>query len=439
MNKKRIWIIFLLVWSILIQAINTLLECLSLCGNQKAKEWTQPRKNYKKIFKSLQEISFSGRPIVLGLASSAGEYEQLLPVLERIRAKGWLPVIIFFSASGMRYAKARNEEIIWFPTPVDSYFNVKKFFNCLAPKLVIVARHELWPNFIYHASKGSRLVLIDGSVSQGMQKDFLGIRKKILSLFHSIHTVNREDYHWFKTSCDPEVKIYESGDTKYDRAFERFQKTKTTRDTLVKNWHNQYGNHKCLVLGSAWPEDVELALQALAMTRQPDLRLVVVPHQTHPHMIAKMQEIIQARGSESCLYSDQTKNKGVIVVDQMGMLFDLYDIAAWVWVGGALHHQVHNVLEPAVRGLPLAFGPRFLNSHEAKDLIAQGLVLSTDRAEELAHWIDSTAPAEHVKLLDYMRNKIGASEQIIFHTKVDQLKNEIKYDRTKNHHQFNTM
>jgi 3-deoxy-D-manno-octulosonic-acid transferase len=108
---------------------------------------------------------------------------------------------------------------------------------------------------------------------------------------------------------------------------------------------------------------------------------------------------------------EQTDSRAVIV-DQLGVLFDLYDIASWVWVGGAVHHQVHNVLEPTIRGLPTAFGEKYLNSQEARELVAENLVLASSDPIQFANWLATKLPKVDHPLENYFRQKLGASDYI---------------------------
>jgi len=439
-SKNYFLILFLLTWSGIIRLIYLLLRVLSFLGNRRAREWTEPRKSYKKILTSLKKIRTTERPIVLAMTSSAGEYEQILPVLERLRSKGWMPVIIFLSSSGLRYAEARHEEIPWFPSPLDSFFLVKKFFNLLRPNLVLVARQELWPNFLYRARQEVRLALLDASAGERIGKTSKWTKKFLLSFFHEIHCVSKEDMQWFKDQFQLDLPFYNSGDTKYDRVIERLENSTQQRQKLLEHWKNKFGNKNVFLLGSAWPADLDLVLKSLPSLEMPDLQIVVVPHQPTKEIISIMEQTLELHGRKISFYSSETiTNDSVIIVDSMGILFELYEIASWVWVGGAVHHQVHNVLEPAVRGLPISHGLRYQNSHEAINLVNQALSLATDTPAELANWIQSTAPKFNPKLYRYMRSQAGASDRILQNLNVDQLNLEIKYAQRKDHHYVKLM
>jgi 3-deoxy-D-manno-octulosonic-acid transferase len=132
----------------------------------------------------------------------------------------------------------------------------------------------------------------------------------------------------------------------------------------------------------------------------------------------------RARQLQACRFSDWQQNKlmepvnqnWVIIVDGMGLLAEIYCCGNIAFVGGALHHQVHNVLEPSVRGLYVAFGPRFYNSQEARLLISEKLVKSFDNEQGLTAWWKQLILDEanlNQDLLKRVHSLGGASNKII--------------------------
>ncbi len=399
-----------------------LLWVMSKMGSKKALNWLSPRQDQEATKRVLTEVKSLGRPIVLAFASSAGEYEQILPVIHQLRSEGWSALVCFFSPSGIKFAKARKDEIPFVPSPLDTVWHVRSFFETLKPDIVLVSKQELWPCFLSAASKESSLFLVDASVSERMLKRsaLFPFSKYIsmYSLFHGVFCVSKEDYDWFiKFGLSPK-KLEVTGDTKFDRVHERLQSSKEKRTSICEDWKRCFGDHQTIIVGSAWPEDVSLVMGALKLLKQ-EISVVLVPHDISPEMGQKLAKMVESFGYNCQLYSKRhleplpSKNgKAVVIVDQLGRLFEMYDLASWAWVGGALHHQVHNVLEPAIRGTPTAFGLRYTNSQEARDLIKEGVAFATDEANHLAHWIATTPPKLDENLLKTMQNKIGASERI---------------------------
>ena len=430
--NSRAWKTITLATSCLVILGWLLLWILSKLGAKKARAWLLPRSDPKATEKTLTLIRSLGRPVVLAFASSAGEYEQILPPLENLRSEGWSALVCFFSPSGIKFAKARKDEIPFVASPLDTLWHVHRFFDALQPQIVLVARQELWPCFLKVASERSSLYLVDAAVSSSKKRNgtltSITNQLSMYHLFHHIFCVSKKDYDWFRNLGIPPEKLQITGDTKFDRAYQRLGKYEEKRSSITEDWLACYGDRHTLVVGSAWPEDLMLVLKAI-QTLDLDIQVALVPHDPSPRMCLEMIEISKEFGFETTMYSKrQTKNskeirldnvkldsktpRQIILVDQLGLLFEFYDVASWTWVGGALHHQVHNVLEPGIRGTPTAFGLNYHNSGEARDLVAEKLVLATDQPRELAEWIKRTPPKLDKCLLEAMQRKMGASEKI---------------------------
>ena len=78
----------------------------------------------------------------------------------------------------------------------------------------------------------------------------------------------------------------------------------------------------------------------------------------------------------------------ILVIDQIGFLSSVYRYASMAYIGGGFGAGIHNTLEAATFGLPLAFGPRYEAFKEAKELIAAGGAKSISTADELIQWFD---------------------------------------------------
>ena len=414
------WTILTFIMSFFTLATLLALKVFSLFGLEKAKNWLVPRKNIQKNLKSLERIHHLQRPVVLAYASSAGEYEQILPVLHRLMAEGWAPVITFFSPSGMKYATVRAEEIPWIPTPLDTIWHVKAFFDAIQPKLVLISKQELWPCFLWEASRRAKLILIDAAAP--ISKQAFSLLKNWLNcsfyrLFHGIYCVSESDYAWFKQCLGNSQRIHLAGDTKYDRAVERLILSKVQREKCRLSWLDRFGNQDVMLIGSAWPHDLKFVLEAFKhLEKKPSL--VIVPHEPSSIICNQMMDLLTNYGIKFSLFSksEQTESEAVIV-DQLGVLFDLYDIASWVWVGGAVTYQVHNVLEPTMRSIPTAFGKKYQNSQEARELVAKDLVFTSSDPIKLAAWLKTKPPKVDCLLDDHFRQKLGASDLILKYLK----------------------
>ena len=80
---------------------------------------------------------------------------------------------------------------------------------------------------------------------------------------------------------------------------------------------------------------------------------------------------------------DATRAPRIFVIDTVGMLAEAYRHAHAAFVGGAFSTGVHSVIEPAIAGIPVVFGPRHDNSFEAQQLIERGAATVVRSAGEI--------------------------------------------------------
>lgn len=353
---------------------------------------------------------------VIFFCSSAGEYEQALPLARRLFEEHNTYVhIFFFSPSGSSFAKLRNESIPFSLAPVDTFQNWQKIFKVLKPNMTIIVRHELWPCFLYSANKFGPTYLVNASLRSDKS---IFIKKMLFEFIDKIFTVSEgENANFLNYFSELSSKLKTLGDSKYDRVLERVNLINS------KNELSQLTNSKQklrLIVGSAWERDCELALKSLAIyktVQQVPLQIILVPHQPKPKFVESLkQECEKYKLTWQILKNlNEQVAADVLIVDKVGILFDLYGECDLAFVGGALHHQVHNVLEPAAFGLPLAFGPLYQNSHEACDLVKERLARVVQNSDEFIEWVVEvvTRGVRDLSLRSYIESKAGACSRLL--------------------------
>ena len=364
--------------------------------------------------------------------SSAGEFEQAKPLINKLTAMGSVYVqVIFFSQSGLTFAKARGETVPCCLSPItDSATAWGWLFSALRPTFTCVVRHELWPGFLSAAQRFGRLYLIDASCGQGerhaARKRWL--RAYLLQMFHAIYTVGSDDIAFFRDTYGVAAeRLVCTGDTKYDRVLERAGE-RVTQVTQLRDLFDRWApsrTSKRMILGSAYREEVSLWLAALASrsVTQPQWQVVLAPHHLDPEFLDWCQKSCESGGltviRQSLIELEQPPTPGgaaVILIDCMGILSEVYGTGSAALVGGALHHQVHNVLEPACHGLALAFGPAYKNSHEAIHLVELGLAKVIASTADFAAWwrsLDDHNEAMAGNVKKAVTNLAGASNRIM--------------------------
>lgn len=384
----------------------------------------------KNLFNDLEKQLFNlpKAPICWFHVASVGEFEQAKPVIEY--AKKVFPdlniIVSFFSPSGYENVRSFPGVEIFCYLPFDSYFQTKKFLQLISPDLIVVIRHDIWPNYVWYAHrKAIPQILIDASVSAKTMRLWCGLRsfnKDVFKNFDRILAISEENKQRLLRIYPRPNHISVCGDTRYDQVYKRTQETGKI-DILLESGY--FANKRVFVAGSTWPSDEKHVLPAVdeMLSRYNDFIAVMVPHEpTLDHLEPlidhyKTLAISTARFTE--LENQESWNFRVLVVDCMGLLANIYAIALVAYVGGSFGPGVHNVLEPVAHGIPVLFGPRHLNSFEAQVLIKRGAGFSVQNSAEildrLEHLLKDPAKAGSVgKLAKAMvLENIGASEKTV--------------------------
>jgi 3-deoxy-D-manno-octulosonic-acid transferase len=334
------------------------------------------------------------RLCVLIFCSSAGEYEQAKPLIDRFHHNLDVTIfLVFFSVSGARYASVRGESNPFMVMPTDDPRFWRPFFAALHPDLCVVVRHELWPGFLSTARCFAKVALINGTADPRAGRARGLVKRLLLNFFDYIAVSSPNDREAFLRLGVQNVPLVVTGDTKFDRVIERARVE--TGPKIEQTVRERFGKRRWFVVGSAWEEEVGCVLGAYQMLRPlaggDDWLLLIAPHDVCPQKIDWIEHQCRAAGIKAELLScrepaDSQSASHVLIIDSIGHLAELYSGAELVLVGGGMGGKVHNVLEPAVYGAYVAMGPRFHNSREAVMLEKEGLIEVVTQPEDLFAW-----------------------------------------------------
>lgn len=306
-------------------------------------------------------------------ASSMGEYEQVKYLVELVRKSEPNTEIIvsFFSPSGYNNLNDRLYYDYKVYLPLDFKTRVKKFVDHIQPDVVIVIRYDLWYNFVRCLHKNNipiHLINATYTISKSLGKKFLGVKfyKMLLKRLTSIYCVN--EYHKGKfDSIKINVPIELVQDTRYDRIISRVEHA--SKNLLL----NIAEGYKVLVVGSSWKMDIRLLADVIKkIKKKHQLIVIYVPHEVDDKTI----EHLKNRIGDHYLYSEISNEQIIdkdLIVNEIGLLLDLYKYADIAYVGGAFGTGVHSVTEPAGYGVPIFCGNQhYKNSEDARKLVELG-------------------------------------------------------------------
>jgi len=255
--------------------------------------------------------------------------------------------------------------------PLDYKTSIKKTFESLRPKLLLIAETEIWPNLIKEGnSNGIPIVLINGRMSAKAFKKYKLIRKSLTNI------LKRYDHFFLKTEDDLNRFNYFNhgvpskvvGDMKFDapiknRSIEKVKEIKINCGIKA--------DAPLFVAGSTRPGEEEQLLDCFeVISRQyPDFVMIIAPR--HLDRLENIAQLINSRGLSFKIYNEVNKNnERLILVDQLGLLNRLYMAADISFVGGTLVNiGGHNLLEPVWAGSPVIFGSSVFNVQDAAEFI----------------------------------------------------------------------
>ncbi|HET7790686.1 MAG TPA: glycosyltransferase N-terminal domain-containing protein [Gemmatimonadales bacterium] len=340
------------------------------------------------------------RPLVWVHAPSVGEALQAKPVLEALRADRpeWQLAFTYFSPSAERLARSLPVDVADY-APFDRPGPVARALELLSPRALVFSKLDVWPELtLAAAARGVRLGLISGTVAPKSSRLSWPSRSFTRPAYHAldrIGAISDEDGRRLARLGARRDAITVTGDTRYDSVAERAARCDTAREPLATLAQARTETFT-VVAGSTWPGDETVLLAAFADLRQkePRTRLVIAPHEPHPDHLAGIAAQAAAAGLPRPVrlsQLDRARDAAVIVVDRVGILADLYALADAAHVGGGFHRAgLHSVLEPAVLGVPVTFGPRWTMSRDAGILLARGgaVALPADGRNALhAQWL----------------------------------------------------
>jgi len=427
MLSKILYNLFLVLYSAGIRTV--------AAWNPKARKWVNGRKN---IFATInrQRSTTNHKPIWMHCAS-LGEFEQGRPLLEELKSQNSNVKIVltFFSPSGYEVMKDYKGVDHVFYLPMDSPANAKKFLDAINPSLVLWVKYEYWYYYLTEIKKRKiPTILVSGifRLNQPFFKWYGGIWKEMLQSFQHFFVQNEESKDLLETLGWKE-NVAINGDTRFDRVLEIADKF------VPVPFINEFCGHSpVIVAGSTWEEDEIELLHFVNVNKH--IKFIIAPHEIDAINLKDVKEEFP----NSIFYSDLIKkNQGenpadeksvvhrtsnivqqtaihVLIIDNIGMLSRLYKYATITYVGGGFGADgVHNVLEAAVYGKPVVFGPVYEKYDEAIGLVDAGGAVSINGPVKLEAVLNNLLNNEQERnksgeaARNYVRKNAGASKKII--------------------------
>ena len=333
--------------------------------NDKIKRGLEGRKKSLEIVKA----KIKNEDSVLWMhAASLGEYEQGLPVLEKLKEKypNHKVLITFFSPSGYENVVKKNKEDILCYLPFNKKSTISEFVKAVHPEIFFTVKYDFWYHLLDELKKINAKVFVISALFYENQVYFKSYGKWFVNEL-------KKNMDWIFHQTEKSLSLAQkvgltkgsvSGDTRFDRV-----KQIKNRDNFVEFISEFKADKRLLVFGSSWEAEEKMA-QILSQKLE-NFKILIAPHD-----LKRVQNLKQIF-PKAILYSElksnyQLPNTNILIIDCIGLLSKLYSYADVAIVGGGFHDKgLHNILEAATFGVPVIFGNQYKKNPEADALIAQ--------------------------------------------------------------------
>jgi len=278
--------------------------------------------------------------------------------------------------------------VVYFP--IDLPMVVHRTLATVRPRLILLTETEIWPNFLYEcAASKVPVAIINGRISERSFSRYRLVQPFIRRVLQCV------DLFCMQTGTDakrilalgasPE-RVHVVGNLKVDAT------PRADASSLAEQWRRELhieAERPILVAGSTHAGEEEVLLQVFSRLRGefPDLLLILAPR--HPERVTHVEAMVADYGltavRRSALTQGRDDAKEVILVDTVGELSALYAVGSISFVGGSLIPRGgHNLLEPALYGRPVLFGPHMENFNETSAyFIERGAAIQVSDAADL--------------------------------------------------------
>ncbi|OBW43407.1 3-deoxy-D-manno-octulosonic acid transferase [Chryseobacterium sp. MOF25P] len=370
------------------------MRVLSLFNN-KTKKGVEGRRRSLEVVKK----AFSKTDKILWMhAASLGEYEQGLPVLEKLKEE--FPthkiLITFFSPSGYdNVVKKKHIADAICYLPFDRKSTVKEFVSQFDCELFFTVKYDYWYNLLAELKHKNVKAFVISALFYERQSFFTTYGKWFVKQL-------KQNITWFFHQTQHSYVLAKSigllnssvtGDTRFDRV-----KQLRIRNNHVDFVEEFLRKEKVIVFGSSWQAEEKIA--KIVSEKNERLKIIIAPHDL------KRVENLKQIFPTAILYSElknsptlQRSNSQTLIIDSIGLLSKLYSYADVAIVGGGFHDAgLHNILEAATFGAPVIFGNHYRKNPEADLLISANGGKSFENENSAAQFVLDLFKDEKIRL-----------------------------------------
>ena len=357
-------------------------------------------------------------------ASSLGEFEQAKPIIAALkqRRNGIRIIVTFFSPSGFEHSKKYPLADVLSYIPFDTRANARRFLDLVRPDVAVIIRYDVWPNHLWELQRrGIPTLIANATMRTNTRRRFPVVRHFhhfVYDAINDILTVSKDDAEAFSIFALSKPTIEAIGDTRYDQVSIRSAEAKRRHIVAEQILRGK----RVLVAGSTWPEDEAVLIPTVVKLQETfgDLLLILVPHEPTLDYLEELESEIPGPSIRFSALNEYSGER-IVIVDSIGILLSLYSYAHVAYIGGSFKQNVHNVLEAAVYGVPVVYGPKHHNSQEAVKLAGSGGGFIVQDAQQMYDVVKFLLESEEKRTEagriagDFVRRNVGATQRFLSH------------------------
>ncbi|MBI4946702.1 MAG: 3-deoxy-D-manno-octulosonic acid transferase [Bacteroidetes bacterium] len=426
--------------------------------NKKARLFVGGRKDiFEELKKKISQLPTPNSQLIWFHCASLGEFEQARPFIEefKVQSSKFRVLITFFSPSGYEIRKNFSGADFVFYLPMDAKRNVNEFLDIVNPSLVFFVKYDFWYNYLseLHERKIPTYLLSANFREEQFKGVYGTYLRRVLNFFTRIFVQNESSEKILNAQQIKNVVV--SGDMRYDKVVQASLNPKKislvehfTSSHLSPNpspasppthlpWErSETAKCKVVVCGSTWTKDEEIIANWKQETGE--WKLIIAPHEINEEHIQKIISLFP----DSLRYSvvskepvstalDKLEDAKVLIIDNIGMLSNLYQYADIAYIGGGFGSGIHNILEAVAFGVPVIFGPKHHKFPEANEIIAQGGGFCISNDNDLKKTMELLLSDEKILKMasmtcrNFVGQRKGATEKILANLQILRTKTNV--------------
>lgn len=390
--------------------------------NDKAYEWVNGRRQLAPEWKKLKNVQ---EQRIWVHCASLGEFEQGKPLIEALKESfpGYKIVLTFFSPSGYQVRKNTPTADYVFYMPLDGPSASRRFIKAIQPKMVFFVKYEFWYFYGRYLSKKKIPFFCVSAIFRENQvffKWYGGFFKQMLMRFNHLFVQDQASLKLLYKNAISKVTV--AGDTRFDAVCKNAAEHKQI--TEIEAFKS---DKKLIVIGSSWKSDMHVVEKWINAVNE-DFCFVIAPHEIKEVEMADLERKyngLAIRYSKAGGFS--LEKYKILIIDNVGLLSRIYRYANYVYIGGGFGVGIHNILEAAVYGAPIFFGPNYEKFNEAVELVKlKSAFAVNDGSQLLAVFNDLKSDATKYNQVveinkKFVETREGATKIIVDYLKINNI------------------